>query len=123
MTLYSELNEDLIDAFEDLDEAVIDFTISYVSRGTFDAATQVRTNTRTVSGSWEGVQIGFNEKDIQDHSIGKTIIGIIAIRSQAPFTINTKENYTITIDDQEYLVKKIKKDPIAATYTFMCVEK
>lgn len=123
MSLYSELNEDLIDAFEDLDEAVIDFTISYVSRGTYDAASQMRINTRTVSGSWEGVQTNFSERDIKDFPIGKTVISVIAISSQAPFTINTKENYTITIDNQEYLVKRIKKDPINATYTFLGIEK
>ena len=123
MTLYSELNADLLEAFTDLDEAVIDFTISYVSRGTYSAASQMRTNTRTISETWRGVQIDFNERDIKDAPIGKTVIGIIALASEAPFVINTKENYTITIDEQEYLVNKIKKDPINATYMFMGIEK
>jgi hypothetical protein len=122
MSLIEELTADVVEAFDDLDDVVFNFTISYSSGGTFVASTQTVTGRNSGSGSWRGVELEFTEKDLRDLPVGKTVIGIMAIASEAPFVIDTNVNYTITVDGKKYITHKIKRDPAKVTYALVCIE-
>lgn len=122
MGLKAEIDADVVDAFNELDDIPFFITIYYESGGTFDASQGVTINRQTISGQWRGVRAENSSKSLIDFPTDKTMITIIFIASEMPFTIVDNIQYYLTIDGINYEVKAIDIDPADITYTFVAVE-
>lgn len=121
MSLIAEINSDLIDGFNDLDDLVKAYTISYNDPGLYDPAAGISSSTE-ISGPWRGIQIEYLEKDLTDEFVGKTVISILSLSYDRPFPIDNNINYSILFNGKNYIAKKIKQDPAFLTYQFVCIE-
>lgn len=120
MSLVGEFDSDIIETFNELDDIVFNFTISYDSVGDFDPIAGVSEKTET-TGSWRGIRDEFTEKDLDDFPVGKTAIKIIAISSEAPFIIDENVDYSILLFNKKYIVHSMKFDPANITCTLICI--
>lgn len=118
MGLYSELQEDLVEAFDDdLSDAVATLTVTIITQGAYDPATGDTPST-PVDYTMRCIVIKDVVGEEPDEPDSTDNVQLLVLDSEK--TVDFKTDMKVNVRDSDYEIAGIKVDPVSATHILKC---